>query len=283
MVALLGGNTQLVRADLLTITQANGTIARLTSADLPLTVGGNAFTATGPRFTRSKTSTVIGFAVGQLEVTIQCDPTAHLLGGVPWPQAARNGALDGARVALDTFLSASWADTSAGSVSNFSGRVSRVEPSRYSVKLTVVAEIEILTTPLPRNLYQPGCVHTLYDSGCGLARATFRVSSAVTAGSTTSAILASTLTQATGYFDLGVLTFTSGANSGTERTVKTYTNVTGVKTLNLALALLNAPQVGDTFDVLPGCDKAQATCSTKFANLANFRGYPYVPTAERAR
>ena len=82
MIALLNSNVQLYRADLLTITQANGTITRLTSADLNLTVGGNTFLSTGPRFTRTKTTTVIGFSVGQLTLTIQCDPVAHLLGGV---------------------------------------------------------------------------------------------------------------------------------------------------------------------------------------------------------
>ena len=26
-----------------------------------------------------------------------------------------------------------------------------------------------------------------------------------------------------------------------------------------------------------GCDKASATCQAKFANIANFRGFPFVP------
>jgi hypothetical protein len=32
--------------------------------------------------------------------------------------------------------------------------------------------------------------------------------------------------------------------------------------------------------VYPGCDKQQATCRGKFANLARFRGQPYVPAPE---
>jgi uncharacterized phage protein (TIGR02218 family) len=65
--------------------------------------------------------------------------------------------------------------------------------------------------------------------------------------------------------------------------VKTYTNSAGVKTIVPAFAFSvgsstqTAPANGDTFNIYPGCDKKQATCSTKFANLTHFRGFPYIP------
>ena len=34
---------------------------------------------------------------------------------------------------------------------------------------------------------------------------------------------------------------------------------------------------GDTFRIVAGCDKQFATCRSKFANTANFRGFPHVP------
>ena len=34
---------------------------------------------------------------------------------------------------------------------------------------------------------------------------------------------------------------------------------------------------GDTFFARAGCDKAVATCSAKFGNVPNFRGYPTIP------
>jgi hypothetical protein len=37
---------------------------------------------------------------------------------------------------------------------------------------------------------------------------------------------------------------------------------------------------GATFTVRAGCDKTQGTCTTKFSNLARFRGMPYIPVAE---
>jgi hypothetical protein len=34
--------------------------------------------------------------------------------------------------------------------------------------------------------------------------------------------------------------------------------------------------------VYKGCDKTTATCAGRFNNLANFRGYPFVPPPELA-
>jgi uncharacterized phage protein (TIGR02218 family) len=52
--------------------------------------------------------------------------------------------------------------------------------------------------------------------------------------------------------------------------------VAGVS-LDLAYPLLNAPATGDAFTVYFGCDHTQFTCTNKFNDLANFRGFPYVP------
>jgi len=43
-----------------------------------------------------------------------------------------------------------------------------------------------------------------------------------------------------------------------------------------------APAEGDTFNVAFGCDHTQATCQSKFNNLINFRGFPYVPPPQLA-
>lgn len=47
------------------------------------------------------------------------------------------------------------------------------------------------------------------------------------------------------------------------------------------LTLLEAPVRAiagtDTFTIRAGCDKRIATCDSKFANVANFRGFPNIP------
>ncbi len=48
------------------------------------------------------------------------------------------------------------------------------------------------------------------------------------------------------------------------------------------LPLQSAPSAGDTFTVYYGCDHTPGTCQSKFNNLANFRGFPYVPPPQMA-
>lgn len=48
------------------------------------------------------------------------------------------------------------------------------------------------------------------------------------------------------------------------------------------LPLQSAPASGDAFTVYQGCDHTPGTCRSKFNNLPNFRGFPYVPPPQMA-
>jgi Phage conserved hypothetical protein BR0599 len=55
----------------------------------------------------------------------------------------------------------------------------------------------------------------------------------------------------------------------------------GFRTLS-RLPLQSSPNAGDAFTVYQGCDHTPGTCQSKFNNLANFRGFPYVPPPQMA-
>jgi hypothetical protein len=55
----------------------------------------------------------------------------------------------------------------------------------------------------------------------------------------------------------------------------------GFRTLS-RIPLQSTPTPGDTFTVYQGCDHTPGTCASKFSNLANFRGFPYVPPPQMA-
>jgi hypothetical protein len=76
-----------------------------------------------------------------------------------------------------------------------------------------------------------------------------------------------------GYYDGGLLTWETGLNAGRSQEIKSW--VPGQ--LTLFQRPFTIPQIGDRFVVRPGCDKTRTTCSTKFANILNFRGEPDVP------
>ena len=277
LVVLL--NSQLfLMADAFTFTLADGTILRYTSADGNLTITGRVFSSVGPYLTRGATRCIIGVEVDTLEVNFLLNSSVTI-GGIPIAQFAANGGFDGARLKLERVFMppGSFGDTSAGTLIMFVGRVAEVECSRTGVKMNVNSDIELLNVMLPRNVFQASCRHELYDAGCTLLRAAFTVASAAAVGST-NILINSALAQANGYFDLGVLTFTSGANLGLSRTVKTYTS--GAHTL--AFPFPYVPTIGDTFTTYPGCDKLASTCNVKFSNINNFGGHPNIPAPETA-
>ncbi|MBL8895174.1 MAG: phage BR0599 family protein, partial [Rhizobiales bacterium] len=79
------------------------------------------------------------------------------------------------------------------------------------------------------------------------------------------------------WFSGGVVTWLSGANQGQRRAVKQHRSLSGVVTLSFWQAMSAPIVAGDTFAVTAGCDKQFATCRVKFANAANFRGFPHMP------
>jgi uncharacterized phage protein (TIGR02218 family) len=79
------------------------------------------------------------------------------------------------------------------------------------------------------------------------------------------------------YFTGGKLTFTGGANAGQAMEVKRH-GVSGASvSFELWQAMSEPVMPGDAFTISAGCDKQFSTCKTKFANIINFRGFPYMP------
>lgn len=274
LIDLLHGSDEFLMADLFRITLSNGQILRHTNADMPVVWDGQTYEAHKLIIKRGATRVAVGLDVDSNTLEIAAEPD-YRLEGLQWSEAALGGALDGARVVIERIFFSDWA-TPVGAVVIFSGRVSDVSGSRSAVKVDVKSDIELLNVSSPRNIYQAGCMRTLYDGGCKVNREKFTVNGRVTANSATGTELACDLTQADGWFNQGVIKFTSGRNAGLSRTVKEHKN----GRLSFALRLPSPPQSGDVFKIYPGCDKRQETCGKKFDNIVHFRGFPYIPAAD---
>lgn len=77
------------------------------------------------------------------------------------------------------------------------------------------------------------------------------------------------------WFTGGLLTWITGPNAGRAVEVKAWDQVTG--RIELYIPTGYAIEAGHRFSLAPGCDKRAATCRTRFANILNFRGEPFVP------
>jgi uncharacterized phage protein (TIGR02218 family) len=79
------------------------------------------------------------------------------------------------------------------------------------------------------------------------------------------------------WFTFGTVEWTSGAYAGRRAEVLGHDVTDGIAILTLLEAPVRAIAEGDGFTIRAGCDKRIETCGTKFANTANFRGFPHIP------
>jgi uncharacterized phage protein (TIGR02218 family) len=80
--------------------------------------------------------------------------------------------------------------------------------------------------------------------------------------------------EASGFWDYGLVTWTSGANAGAVVEVQSSTDA-GVVSLFDVVPVAIA--IGDGYELTPGCDKRLETCAGRYANAARFVGEPAIP------
>lgn len=126
-------------------------------------------------------------------------------------------------------------------------------------------------------------VKVLGDSECTKNLSTFTFTgqsvSAVVSRSQFRSTSAGVIGKAAFYFAYGVLTWTTGANTGKAVEVRNH------DTNNPMLFILSeimpySISVGDQFTIVAGCDRRLETCRDKFSNVLNFRGEPFIPGAD---
>jgi uncharacterized phage protein (TIGR02218 family) len=146
-----------------------------------------------------------------------------------------------------------------------------------------VAELRGLADLLSQEsgrLYTVRCGADLGDLRCkiDLTNPALRGTGVVSVVEGTSIFAASGLDGfADGWFSLGRLTWSSGANAGLAIELKEHRLVAGHARLTLWQAMPEPIASGDTFTVTAGCDKSFATCRARFGNTDNFRGFPQIP------
>lgn len=129
-------------------------------------------------------------------------------------------------------------------------------------------------------LFTARCSADLGDARCrfDLVAAGLQGEGDVASIESTSTIIAAGLdTFAEGVFSGGKLTWTSGANNELSVEIKDHRVISGHARLSLWQAMPEVIACVDTFIITAGCDKRFATCRDRFANAANFRGFPHIP------
>ena len=262
------------------VTRVDGEVFGFTNHDISKLIGGVQYEASAG-FNASELATNATLSVDNMEVTGLFDSAgitdAELEAGV-W---------DNAEIIIfeANYVSLAWTNTL------LTGWLGQVRRNRG----LFVAELRSLTTKVQKSvgaLLTPNCRYKLGDLNCQVdldALTQFDVP--VTAITSRRVFTAASLDSMSppipsGFFNWGVLTFTTGLNAGFRMDVKSY--AAGV--IELQLAFPYAVAVADEFSISPGCNKQFKTapgvydgdCFTKYDNAINFGGEPEVPLAAKS-
>jgi uncharacterized phage protein (TIGR02218 family) len=200
-----------------------------------------------------------------------------LFGGLGLQEALLRGALDGAYLTMSRLIFPSWDNpTQFPPIILFYGRVADISSIGYTkIQITVKSFLELLDMYYPWQLYQSACSWVLYDANCQVNPDNFIQGGVVEASANNTALTFLTnLTQPDGWFTLGKIQMTSGGCAPQLRSIKIYQG--GAITLMVPF-VGGPPAAGDSFQAWAGCDRQMGTCATKFTNLMNFGGQPFIP------
>ena len=171
-----------------------------------------------------------------------------------------------------------WADTGQRVLMR-RGAIGQIRRGR----LAFVAEVRSLAHVLGQTVgrtFQATCDAALGDARCGvdLEDPAFKGTGGVLDLLRDRAFTASGLGGFnSGRFTFGTVEWTSGANTGRRAEVIAHDVTEGIAVVTLLEAPVRSIAGDDAFIIRAGCDKRIETCSDKFANTANFRGFPHIP------
>ncbi|MGS4948042.1 DUF2163 domain-containing protein [Meridianimarinicoccus sp. RP-17] len=255
------------------ITRRDGAAFRFTDHDRDITVDGQVYRAS-LGYARTALSSDAALSVDNVDVAGLFDDDAIT------ETDMRAGLFDHAEVRI--FL-VNWADPAMGVLRLRRGWLGEVLLTETGMFRT---ELRGLTQALQQQigqLHSPDCRADLGDARCKVNLAALTQAGEITVLEDRAQFLVAITSgpgRPSGWFDGGVLTWTSGPNAGRATEVRGWDAAAG--RLSLYLPPGYAAKVGHTFTVSPGCDKRLATCRDTFGNVLNFRGEPYVPGLDAA-
>lgn len=186
------------------------------------------------------------------------------------------GRYDHARVSVFLF---NYKDLTMGSVLLLVGKLGEVKLNGINGFRAEVRGLLVQARQRIGDVLSATCrVHKFADAECGLNRATFVVTGAVDNVISRQTFQSSDLValEPDGYYDFGEFVWLTGDNAGVPNPdVLAYVSATGQ--IELMSEMRKPIQVGDTFEVVAGCNRLFDTCRDKFSNTINYAGEPHVP------
>lgn len=132
-----------------------------------------------------------------------------------------------------------------------------------------ISDRGIFDKEMPRIYFQNDCNHFLFDNNCTLNEGDYLIEGIVDGVDEDGKIsIPASANPDANYYVGGIVIF------GSEHRMITAFNVAGIIT---PVFPFSGIAVGDTVQVLPGCNGTPSVCINRFNNFAHFVGFPYMP------
>jgi len=261
---LASGTTRLCRC--WRLSRRDGAVFGFTDHDRDLAFGGVTYAAASG-LAPSEAERQLGLAVSSGEISGALTAAAITEADIA------NGLYDDAEV--QTWL-VNWSDVSQRLLLA-SASIGEIRRSEHGFTAELRGPMHRYDQPRGR-LYQAHCDADLGDGRCRVDLDPMARSGAIATvdgriGFTLPAVGGLTA----GWFTGGTASVLTGANAGHRRMIQSHA-AGGVISLWQPFLAPLAP--GDQVRLVPGCDKRFATCTSKFDNALNFRGFPHLPSPD---
>ena len=219
----------------------------------------------------SATSTTSNLAVDNMEVQLAWD------GDLATETEIRGGRFDFAT--MNIFFVNFEDPDGMGSIPILKGKLGELVIEDNLVKIDVRGMTQYLQQRMGE-LYSVGCQATFGDARCkadasqGIYTKAFTVATVNGTHPKRTFTILEILGDADGYYTGGHVAWTGGSNQNTKMDIKVYFE--SGQQVELYEPLIRDIQVGDTGNIIVGCDKKYETCKLKFDNMINFRGFPHL-------
>ena len=247
------------------LTLQSGQRLGFTDHDVAVLFDGTSFEAQAG-FTASEIESSLGLSVDNLEAS------GALSSAQLSDARLRAGDFDGAQIEV---WKVNWQDPSQR-VLERKGHLGEVTYGQGNFKAEVRGLAHLLNQKRGR-LYHFGCDAVLGDARCSVNLNTFTAAGIITTVRDNSFDVSGLGSFADDWFTRGLLTFQSAANLGRKLEVKRHRSFAAAARIDLWATPKFTIAPGEQVGLSAGCDKQLTTCTSKFANAINFRGFPHMP------
>lgn len=153
----------------------------------------------------------------------------------------------------------------------FSGTVMLIKENLTEVEITIGSIIYKLNVGVGE-LFSKTCRAGLGDSRCKIDLQKITLTGSISAVLDKLSFVGTHAKKENDYFSNGVVSFSSGELKGGSFRI--------ISDKNQVISISEDPggliKIGDSYQIIPGCQKTVEHCSKKFNNILNFRGEPFI-------